>query len=360
MLLLLMKHFEHYLHFLRVFHYITFRSIVAALTAFLISILLGPTLIRKLKKLQIGQSVRDDGPQSHLVKSGTPTMGGILILFSIAISVLLWGDLSNRFIWLTLLVMFGFGIIGFIDDYRKVIYKNSDGLKSRWKYFWQSVVGLGVACLLFYTANSPSDTQLVIPFVKTVMPQMGLFFIVFAYFVIVGTSNAVNLTDGLDGLAMMPCVFVALALGVFAYVAGNVDFSHYLAIPYVPGADEMVIFCAALVGSGLGFLWYNTYPAEIFMGDVGSLGLGATLGMIAITARQELVLLIMGGVFVAETVSVILQVGSYKIRGKRIFKMAPLHHHYELKGWAEPKVISRFWIVTVVLVLVGLSTLKLR
>jgi phospho-N-acetylmuramoyl-pentapeptide-transferase len=360
MLLLLTYYLEHYMHFMRVFHYITFRSIVAALTALIISLSLGPLLIRRLQALQMGQSVRDDGPQSHLKKSGTPTMGGILILLSVAISVLLWGDLSNRFVWLTLLVMLGFGTIGFIDDYRKVVFHNSKGLSARHKYLWQSIVGLGAAACLYYTAQSPSDTELVIPFVKAVLPQLGVFFIVFSYFVIVGTSNAVNLTDGLDGLAMLPCVFVALALGVFAYVAGNIDFARYLTIPYVPEAGEMVIFCAALVGSGLGFLWYNTYPAQIFMGDVGSLGLGATLGMIAITVRQELVLFIMGGIFVAETVSVILQVASFKMTGKRIFRMAPLHHHFELKGWPEPKVIARFWIITVILVLFGLATLKLR
>lgn len=360
MLLWLTQYFEQYAHVFRVFNYLTFRSIVAALTAFLISLLMGPMLIRKLQALQVGQAVRDCGPQTHLKKSGTPTMGGILILFSILVSTLLWGDLTNRFIWLTLLVMIGFGAIGFIDDYRKVVYRSSDGLKGRWKYLLQSILGIMAAFALYYTANSPADTQLVIPFFKEFMPQLGIFFIVLAYFVIVGSSNAVNLTDGLDGLAMMPTVFVAMALGVFAYVTGNVDFATYLTIPYVPGAGEVAVLCAAVVGSGLGFLWYNTYPAQIFMGDVGSLGLGATLGMIAITVREELVLLIMGGIFVAETVSVILQVASFKTTGKRIFRMAPLHHHFELKGWAEPKVISRFWILTVVLVLFGLSTLKLR
>lgn len=360
MLLWLTYYLEHQLHFLRVFHYLTFRSIVAALTAFLISLLLGPALIRRLQQLQVGQAVRDDGPQSHLKKSGTPTMGGVLILFSILVSTLLWADLSNRFIWLTLLVMISFGVIGFIDDYRKVIYRSSEGLKGRYKYLLQSIVGIAAAITLYMTANSPTDTQLVIPFVKDLAPQMGLFFIVLSYFVIVGSSNAVNLTDGLDGLAMMPTVFVTLALGIFAYVTGNIEFAKYLTIPYVPGAGEMTVLCATVVGSGLGFLWYNTYPAQVFMGDVGSLGLGATLGMIAISVREELVLLVMGGIFVAETVSVILQVASFKLTGKRIFRMAPLHHHFELKGWAEPKVISRFWIVTVVLVLLGLSTLKLR
>lgn len=360
MLLWLTHYFEHFAHLFRVFNYLTFRSIIAALTAFLLSLFLGPVFIRKLQAMQIGQSVRDCGPESHLKKSGTPTMGGLLIIFSIVVSTLLWGDLSNRFVWLTLLVMIGFSAIGFVDDYRKVVYRNSEGLKARWKYLLQSIVGIAAACALYYTANTPADTQLVVPFFKDVMPQLGLFFIVLSYFVIVGSSNAVNLTDGLDGLAMMPTVFVTLALGIFAYVTGNSEFANYLTIPYVPGAGEMTVLCAAVVGSGLGFLWYNTYPAQVFMGDVGSLGLGATLGMIAITVREELVLLVMGGIFVAETVSVILQVASYKTTGKRIFRMAPLHHHFELKGWAEPKVISRFWIITAVLVLLGLSTLKLR
>ncbi len=360
MLLWLVSYLEHYAHCLRVFEYLTFRSIVAALTAFLFCLFLAPAMIRKLKQLQVGQAVRDDGPQSHLKKSGTPTMGGVLILFSILVSTLLWGDLTNHFIWLTLFVMLGFGAIGFVDDYRKVVYHNSKGLKARWKYLWQSILGITAAVLLYVTADSPSSTQLVIPFFKDVLPQMGGFFIVFSYFVIVGSSNAVNLTDGLDGLAMMPTVFVTLALGVFAYVTGNMEFATYLTIPYVPGVGEMTVLCAAVVGSGLGFLWYNAYPAEIFMGDVGSLGLGATLGMIAISVREELVLVIMGGIFVAETVSVILQVASFKMTGKRIFRMAPLHHHFELKGWPEPKVIVRFWIITAILVLLGLSTLKLR
>ncbi len=360
MLLWLSKYLEQYVHFMRVFHYLTFRSIIAALTSFFISLLCGPYLIRKLKQLQMGQSIRTDGPQTHLKKSGTPTMGGILILLSITISVLLWGDLANRFIWLTLSVMLSFAVIGFVDDYRKVIYKNSKGLEARWKYLWESVIAVAAAVALYKTATSPADTQLVIPFVKDFLPQMGLGFIFLSYFVIVGTSNAVNLTDGLDGLAMMPAVFVGLALGILAYVAGNEQFANYLSVPFISGAGELIVFCAALVGAGLGFLWYNTYPAQVFMGDVGSLGLGATLGMIAICARQEFVLLVMGGIFVAETVSVILQVASFKLRGKRIFRMAPLHHHFELKGWPEPKVISRFWIVTVILVLLGLATLKLR
>lgn len=360
MLLLLMKYLGQYAHFFRVFHYLTFRSIIAALTAFLISLLLGPVLIRRLNKLQIEQSIRTDGPQSHLKKTGTPTMGGILILLSISVSVVLWGDLSDHYVWLTLIVMLLFGAIGFIDDYRKVVYRSSEGLKARWKYLLQSIVGIGAGCALYALSTSPVDTEVVIPFLKHVMPQLGVFFIIFAYFVIVGSSNAVNLTDGLDGLAMMPTVFVTLALGVFSYVTGNAHFAAYLGIPYVPGAAEMTVFCASLVGAGLGFLWYNAYPAQIFMGDVGSLGLGAAMAMIAISVQEELVLFLMGGIFVAETVSVILQVGSFKLRGKRIFKMAPLHHHFELKGWPEPKVIARFWIITVVLVLIGLATLKLR
>lgn len=359
MLLWLTQVLHQYFHVFRVFDYLTFRSIIAALSAFLLSLLMGPKLIRYLKQYQVGQAVRDDGPQTHLKKSGTPTMGGVLILASIVCSVLLWGDLSNHFIWITLCVMVGFGAIGFVDDYRKVVYRSSDGLKARWKYALQSLLALIAAVILYHMAT-PADTQLVIPFVKDFMPQLGILFIVLAYFVIVGSSNAVNLTDGLDGLAMMPVVFVAMALGVFAYVTGNKLFAVYLGIPYIPGAGEMVVFCSALVGSGLGFLWYNTYPAQVFMGDVGSLGLGAALGMIAIVTREELVLLLMGGVFVAETVSVILQVASFKMTGRRIFLMAPLHHHFELKGWAEPKVIARFWIITVVLVLLGLATLKLR
>lgn len=360
MLIWVLQVFQSSAHFLRVFHYLTFRSIVAALTAFFISVLLGPLVIRWLKRLQVGQSVRDDGPQSHLVKSGTPTMGGVLMLFSIMLSVLLWSDLNNHLIWFASLTLCGFGFIGFVDDYLKVIYKNPKGLSARWKYLLQSLLAIGIAGLLFSSAVTPAQTQLVVPFVKDWLPQLGWLFVVLAYFVIVGTSNAVNLTDGLDGLATLPIVFVAMALGVFAYVAGNHVFAEYLHIPYIAGAGELCVFCAAIAGSGLGFLWYNTYPAQVFMGDVGSLGLGAVLGFIAIAVRQELVLLIMGGIFVAETVSVILQVGSFKLRKKRIFRMAPLHHHFELKGWPEPKVIARFWIITVILVLVGLSTLKLR
>jgi phospho-N-acetylmuramoyl-pentapeptide-transferase len=360
-MLLWLTHFlVNYFHGFRVFQYLTFRSIVAALTALLITLIFCPAFIRSLKAKQIGQSVRDDGPKSHFQKSGTPTMGGILILAAVTISTLLWGDLSNHYVWACLLVMLSFGAIGWVDDYRKVIQKNSRGLPARWKYFWQSLFALLFAGFLFLMASSPGETQLVIPFMKNVMPNLGLLYIVLAYFVIVGSSNAVNLTDGLDGLALMPTVLVTMALGIFAYIVGNHTFAEYLSVPFIDGAGEVAVFCSALVGAGLGFLWYNTYPAQVFMGDVGSLGLGAALGVIAVVVRQELVLLLMGGIFVAETLSVILQVASYKLTRKRIFKMAPLHHHFELLGWPEPKVIVRFWIITVILVLLGLATLKLR
>lgn len=340
--------------------YITMRVILSILTALVVSLWLGPSLIRGLQKLQMGQVVRDDGPQSHLAKTGTPTMGGLLILGTILLSVVLWTDLSNRYVWAVITILVGFGAVGFVDDYRKVVRKDTRGLPGRWKYFWQSVIAAGVATYLYYHAAQPAETALLIPFFKDVMPQLGLFYIVLAYFVMVGTSNAVNLTDGLDGLAIMPTIMVAGALAVFAYVTGNVNFAAYLHIPYIPEAAELTVVCAAIVGAGLGFLWFNTYPAQVFMGDVGSLALGGILGVIAILVRQELVLLIMGGVFVIETVSVMLQVGSYKLRGKRIFRMAPIHHHYELKGWPEPRVIVRFWIISLVLVVVGLATLKLR
>lgn len=343
-----------------VLQYLTMRSILSILTALILSLWMGPRLIRKLQQLQMGQVVRDDGPESHLAKTGTPTMGGLLILGAILLSVLMWTDLTNRYIWAVLVVLLGFGAVGFVDDYRKVIRKDPRGLPGRWKYFWQSVVAGVVATYLFYSAQQPAETALLIPFFKDVMPQLGLGYLLLAYFVMVGTSNAVNLTDGLDGLAIMPTIMVAGALGVFAYVTGNVNFSAYLQIPYIPEAAELTIVCAAIVGAGLGFLWFNTYPAQVFMGDVGSLALGALLGLIAILVRQELVLLIMGGVFVIETLSVMLQVGSYKLRGKRIFRMAPIHHHYELKGWPEPRVIVRFWILSLIFVLIGLATLKLR
>lgn len=349
-----------YFHSLDVFHYITLRSIFAALTGFVVSLLLGPRVIARLRFYKVGQQVRDDGPKTHLAKSGTPTMGGILILIAASISILLWGDLSNRYLWLVLLMTLGFGCIGGVDDYRKLVLKNSKGLPARWKYFWQSILALIAAVYLFYTSTTPAETQLIIPFFKYANIDMGWFFIPFVYFVIVGTSNAVNLTDGLDGLAILPTVLIAAALGVFAYLTGNTLFAKYLIIPYIPGVGEITVVCSALVGAGLGFLWFNTYPAQVFMGDIGSLALGAALGIIAVVVRQELVLFVMGGVFVAETISVILQVASFKLMKRRIFRMAPLHHHFELKGWAEPTVIVRFWIVTLVLVLLGLATLKLR
>jgi len=343
-----------------VFSYLTLRAILSTLTALLIAIVIGPKMIRYLQKMQIGQTVRDDGPQSHLSKSGTPTMGGLLILAAIVVSGLLWADLTNRYVLVTLTVVVAYGIIGFVDDYRKVIRKDSKGLIARWKYFWQSVVALGVAFYLYSSATLSAETSLLVPFFKEVFPQLGAFFIIITYFAIVGTSNAVNLTDGLDGLAIVPTILVAGAFAIFAYVTGNANFAEYLNIPHIPLTSELVIVCTAMVGAGLGFLWFNTYPAQVFMGDVGSLALGGTLGVLAVLVRQELVLIIMGGVFVIETLSVILQVGSYKLRGQRIFRMAPIHHHYELKGWPEPRVIVRFWIISIILVLVGLATLKLR
>ena len=360
MLVWLAEYLTQYYSAFNVFSYLTMRAILSVLTALLVSLYWGPRLIRYLQKMQIGQTVRDDGPESHLSKSGTPTMGGILILGAIILSSLLWADLNNKYVWVTLFVVASYGIIGFVDDYRKVIRKDSKGLIARWKYFWQSVVALVVAFGLYYTQQYDAETQLLVPFIKDVMPQMGLFFIAMTYFVIVGTSNAVNLTDGLDGLAIVPTMMVAGALAIFAYATSHVQFSDYLNIPYLPPASELVIVCTAIFGAGLGFLWFNTYPAQVFMGDVGSLALGGALGVIAVLVRQELVLFIMGGVFVMETVSVILQVGSYKLRGTRVFKMAPIHHHYELKGWPEPRVIVRFWIISLILVLIGLATLKIR
>jgi phospho-N-acetylmuramoyl-pentapeptide-transferase len=345
----------------RVFSYLTLRAILAALTALSLALVVGPWMIRVLAERQIGQVVRDYGPDTHLGKMGTPTMGGALILVAMTSGTLLWADLSNRFVWVALAVTLAFGLIGFYDDYLKLIVRNPRGLAARWKYLWQSVAGLATAIVLWQTAASPVETALYVPFFKQVaLPLSALGFIVFTYFVIVGSSNAVNLTDGLDGLAIMPCVMVAGALGVFAYATGNVNFAAYLQIPYVPGAGEVLIFVATIVGAGLGFLWFNTYPAQVFMGDIGALALGAALGVVAVIVRQEIVLAVMGGIFVLETVSVILQVASFRLRGKRIFRMAPLHHHYELKGWAEPKVIVRFWIISFMLVLAGLATLKLR
>lgn len=360
MLLLLAEYLQQFYKGFGVFQYLTLRGILSVLTALSLSLWLGPWMIRTLQIRQIGQAVRNDGPQSHLSKKGTPTMGGALILTAIAISTLLWADLSNRYVWVVLVVTLLFGAIGWVDDYRKVIEKNSRGLPSRWKYFWQSVFGIGAAVFLYMTAETPIETTLIVPMLKSVEIQLGIFFVVLTYFVIVGSSNAVNLTDGLDGLAIMPTVMVAGALGIFCYLSGNVKFAEYLLIPNVPGAGELIVFCAALVGAGLGFLWFNTYPAQVFMGDVGALALGAALGTIAVIVRQEIVLFIMGGVFVMETLSVMIQVASFKLTGRRVFRMAPIHHHFELKGWPEPRVIVRFWIITVILVLIGLATLKLR
>jgi phospho-N-acetylmuramoyl-pentapeptide-transferase len=360
MLLLLADYLAQFYSGFGVFRYITLRGILGVLTALGLALFLGPWLITWLKAQQIGQAIRSDGPQSHLSKAGTPTMGGALILLSITLSTLLWSDLSSRYVWVTLIVTLIFGAVGWVDDWRKVIEKNPRGLPARWKYFWQSIGGLGAALVLYMTAQSPVETQLILPFFKDVALDLGIFFIVFTYFVIVGSSNAVNLTDGLDGLAIMPTVMVAAALAVFAYLSGHAQFANYLHIPHVAGAGELIIFCGAIVGAGLGFLWFNTYPAQVFMGDVGALSLGAALGVVAVIVRQELVLLIMGGVFVMETISVILQVASFKLTGRRIFRMAPIHHHFELKGWPEPRVIVRFWIITVVLVLIGLATLKIR
>jgi len=360
MLLYITEFLEQFHSGFNVFQYLTLRAILGTITALLLSLIIGPSMIRKLTTYKIGQQVRDDGPQTHLSKAGTPTMGGSLILISIAISTLLWSDLANHQMWVVLIVTLLFGLIGGVDDYRKLLYGNSKGLSAKTKYFWQTVFGLGAATVIYQLADSPIETALIMPFLKDVAIDLGVFFVLFSYFVIVGASNAVNLTDGLDGLAIMPTVMVAGALGVFAYATGHSNFADYLGIPYVAGVGELIIFCGALVGAGLGFLWFNTYPAQVFMGDVGALALGAALGVVAVLVRQEIVLLIMGGVFVMETISVILQVGSYKLTGRRIFRMAPLHHHFELKGWPEPRVIVRFWIITVVLVLVGLASLKVR
>jgi phospho-N-acetylmuramoyl-pentapeptide-transferase len=336
------------------------RGILGVLTALLISLLIGPYAIKRLNYHQIGQVVRSDGPESHLIKAGTPTMGGALILISIIISSLLWSDLSSAYVWIVISVTTGFGIIGWVDDYRKIFEKNPKGLSPGWKYLFQSIVGLAAACVLYWHAATPAETELIIPFFKDFALELGGFYIFVAYFFIVGFSNAVNLTDGLDGLAILPTVMVASALGIISYLVGNVEFSAYLNIPYISGTGELVVFCGALAGAGLGFLWFNTYPAQIFMGDVGALALGAALGTVAVIARHEIVLVIMGGIFVMETLSVILQVASFKLTGRRIFRMAPLHHHFELKGWPEPRVIVRFWIITIILVLFGLGTLKLR
>lgn len=360
MLLMLSEYLSQYYTGFNVFQYLTLRAILGVMTALGIALIVGPTMIRHLSFRQIGQVVRNDGPESHFIKTGTPTMGGSLILVAIAVSTLLWADLGNRYVWVVLLVTMLFGLIGFVDDYIKLVRQDPKGLLSRYKYFWQSVVGLGAAIFLYMTTQTPAETQLIVPFFKEIVIPLGAWYLLVVYLVIVGSSNAVNLTDGLDGLAIMPTVMVAAALGLFSYVAGHFEFARYLQIPHIPGAGELTVFCAAMVGAGLGFLWFNTYPAQVFMGDVGALALGAALGTVAVLVRQELVLLIMGGVFVIETLSVMIQVASYKLRGKRVFLMAPIHHHYELKGWPEPRIIVRFWIITVFLVLVGLATLKIR
>ncbi len=360
MLLALAEFLAQYFSAFNVFSYLTMRAILGTLTALTIALMVGPVMIRKLSVKQIGQTIRDDGPESHFSKAGTPTMGGALILVAIAVSTLLWGDLQNRYVWLVLIVTMAFGIIGWIDDYKKIVYQDSRGLIARYKYLWQSVIALAAAIYLYMSAQTEHETLLLIPYVKDMFIDLGPLYILMTYFVIVGSSNAVNLTDGLDGLAIMPTVMVAGALAVFAYLAGNYNFANYLGIPYIKGVGEILIICAAFVGAGLGFLWFNTYPAQVFMGDVGALALGAGLGAMAVVVRQEIVLFIMGGIFVVETISVILQVTSYKLTGRRIFRMAPIHHHFELKGWPEPRVIVRFWIITVILVLIGLASLKIR
>jgi phospho-N-acetylmuramoyl-pentapeptide-transferase len=366
-----------------VFGYISLRAVLATMTALVISFLVGPRMISWLTRMRIGQSVRNDGPQTHLTKAGTPTMGGALILVSIAITTLLWADLDNRFVWVVLLVTLGFGAVGWVDDWRKVVARNPKGLPARAKFFWQSMIGIVAAVYLAFSVSAPNNAtfghlflawvesgfsaglspkaDLIVPFFKTVSYPLGVWgFMALSYFVIVGTSNAVNLTDGLDGLAIMPTVMIGSALGIFAYVTGNAIFARYLGFPHIPGAGELAVICGAIGGAGLGFLWFNAYPADVFMGDVGALALGAALGAIAIIVRQEIVLFIMGGVFVVETLSVMIQVASFKTTGRRVFRMAPLHHHYELKGWKENQVVVRFWIITMLLVLFGLSTLKLR
>ncbi|MDG1073979.1 MAG: phospho-N-acetylmuramoyl-pentapeptide-transferase [Methylophilaceae bacterium] len=367
MLLELARYFATDIKGFNVFNYITLRAVLATLTALMISFVVGPTMIRKLTQYKVGQAVRDDGPQSHLIKAGTPTMGGALILVAIALSTLLWADLHNRFVWVVLITTLGFGAIGWVDDYRKVVHRNPKGLSAKAKIFWQSLIGLGVGIFLYQTAASPIETTLIFPFFKNAVLPLGFVgFLVLTYMVVVGSSNAVNLTDGLDGLAILPTVMVGGALGVFAYVAGHLYFSKYLGVPYVAGAGELMVFCAAMAGAGLGFLWFNAYPAEVFMGDVGALALGGALGVVAVIVRQEIVLFIMGGVFVVETFSVAMQVLYFKYTkyktgiGQRIFLMAPLHHHYEQKGWKETQVVVRFWIITMMLVLVGLSALKIR
>ncbi|MCC6196201.1 MAG: phospho-N-acetylmuramoyl-pentapeptide-transferase [Burkholderiales bacterium] len=383
MLLLAAEYLEQHVRAFNVFSYITLRAVLACMTALVISFIIGPRMIGWLTRMKIGQSVRDDGPRTHLAKAGTPTMGGALLLVSIVVTTLLWGNLANRFVWAVLLVTLGFGLVGWIDDWRKVVYRNPKGLSARAKFFWQSLIGLTASIYLAFSVSATDTPQsarqflewvqsgfsaglsaradLIVPFFKTVSYPLGVWgFIVLTYLVIVGTSNAVNLTDGLDGLAIMPTVMIAGGLGIFAYVIGNAIFARYLGFPIIPGASEVAVICGAIAGAGLGFLWFNAYPAEVFMGDVGALALGAALGTIAVIVRQEIVLLIMGGVFVVETLSVMIQVGSFKLTGRRVFRMAPIHHHFELKGWKENQVVVRFWIITMLLVLFGLSTLKLR
>jgi phospho-N-acetylmuramoyl-pentapeptide-transferase len=364
MLLYLTNYLAQFESGFNVFSYLTMRAILGALTALVLSFVIGPRMIRKLSVNQVGQPVREDGPESHLPKAGTPTMGGALILTAIAVSTVLWADLENMFVWVVLFVTLSFGVIGYVDDYKKLVLQDPAGISAGQKIFWQSFAAIIAAVALYFCAEAngtlETATALLIPYFKDLTIPLGMLQIVVTYLFIVGFSNAVNLTDGLDGLAIMPTVLVGGALGVFAYVTGNVNFSDYLGIPYVSGAGEILVFCAALAGAGLGFLWFNTYPAQVFMGDIGALSLGAALGAVAVVVRQEIVLAIMGGVFVVETLSVIIQVASFKLTGKRVFRMAPLHHHFELKGWAEPKVIVRFWIITVILVLIGFASLKIR
>ncbi|MDE0224528.1 MAG: phospho-N-acetylmuramoyl-pentapeptide-transferase [Gammaproteobacteria bacterium] len=360
MLLRFTEYLAEYVGVFGVFQYITFRTMVSALTALAVSLAVGPLMIRKLAYFQIGQTVREEGPETHLHKAGTPTMGGALILVTTLLTTVLWCDPANRHVWIVLAVTLCFGVIGWYDDYLKVSKGDAKGLSARWKYFWQSVVGFAAAVILYELAATPSDTSLIVPFFKEVAIPLGVGFVAIAYLMVVGMSNAVNLTDGLDGLAILPAVMVSAGLGFIAYLAGHVEFASYLQIPYVAGAGELAVFCGALIGAGLGFLWFNTYPAQVFMGDVGALALGAALGLVAVIIRHEIVLLIMGGLFVLETVSVIMQVASFKTTGRRVFRMAPIHHHFEIKGWPEPRVIVRFWIIALVLVLIGLSTLKIR
>ena len=361
MLLYLTEYLAQFESGFNVFSYLTMRAILGALTALVISFIVGPRMIRSLSVNQLGQPVRDDGPETHLLKAGTPTMGGALILTAISVAAVLWADLENHFVWIVLFVTLSFGVIGYVDDYKKLVLQNPAGISAKQKLFWQSSAAIIAAIALYVTATDEVvQTSLLIPYFKDLAIPLGMFQLAVTYIFIVGFSNAVNLTDGLDGLAIMPTVLVGGALGLFAYVTGNTNFSEYLGIPYVAGTGEIMVFCAAMAGAGLGFLWFNTYPAQVFMGDIGALSLGAALGAVAVVVRQEIVLAIMGGVFVVETLSVIIQVASFKLTGKRVFRMAPLHHHFELKGWAEPKVIVRFWIITVILVLVGLASLKIR